>query len=1395
MPKNAIMQERYQKLTQILKKEQVKTWFDLGLFLDQIKDNRPPPSFHTSYKQFMKNISNGIGFLSFDFGIDGVSIEAAKYVKAFEKLYQHKETGKPKINWIGGHFYSEIDSIIPSRWNKIVIPEIGGFSDWDGYQQYFHTHLERGNSNYNELSEKIWMQVTSLCLKLGEQIVENNIQLLIPLNVSSNPGNVALAYALVLLSEYMDIPVLCSHHDFYWDGGKRKCERVSDEKIGVRDHFFKNDHLGEVFALIEMLYPWDSKRWFHTCINNFQRDKLIEKFGINPISIGIMPTIIDSKDFRPATDKQRNNTLRKLHLVFSNGHEHLTTIGINKLQESDKEVGRSHRPLLLGFKDDIPVNFAYGNLIFLQPTRIIKRKRIEINFLIIEKLLKEESFSKWFKQHQQSTITLLVTGPAAGQENYYKSLLDNFRTFFDQIPKEFRERIFLAFPFGLEDKSILKNNNYSDLTIKEVYSIASLVLLPSETEGRGLPILESCSTAIPLVCNRYEPEYVFEEVVGENLEKSLRLDVFKFKGNDFPEKFFEKLAELFINPYSYKERGVSNREIIKKRFSLQKLVKSMESFLETLWIRSQEKPYIVANIKNAFKQSINNTKYDKHFHQLVRSQRRRYLPGFTQTEFMIYLKSLIDPSFFRLEEMELKSRIMLFGVSLIQSFSHWTKIDDDDVITFFKHLDSIFEYHQGSDPLAIDHSLSYRHRHRRHYPYRKLTEQELCGIVGIIFRDIFKPLDPPKIRSRSRGVFKDIESSLCELVGQTVDNIAIDDRDRLIIDLNSNKEIIHFGGKYIKDEVRIFVLDTLKRRLGLAVDYEVCAKDLTTDKIRGVSGVTLLIREQSISDICYDSVIRWINHKALPEIKLLYKSGLFKVIPTKTLSVGIHLGQLGREAMMALLKVKESGGFAIAFGNSSFMLDMIDIPTYRLGKIRDQFVASFMGLEIDDAYIQWVPSGLKPCLAYPTPIQTPRSFSKTLKSKLFKSISKQMGEKRVLEILGEDADRHGTPIQEVLENIANKEDKKKSMLDSHPINGIYQDGLPWSGAYVKVSMESTTWKFVTTSSSKSGQTVLSLIEDYQKQVTSEKVSFAWNGGYILNPELVGKLGLPETYIGSPLGLISSNGKIQSLPLYNKAAFLIKENGKIEFQRVNLKKGLTIKFKNGRELHFDQSARNRIKNDKPAFYDLLFKKEEIIGKKRVIYRFVNNRVIERIADIDENIKIIPVGLTISLPIKDDIPGISIGDEVSFEVKGLEDVVNAIEAGPMLLKSSEVAIDMEIEGWKTTNSISTQAARLDYTDMRGPKIGVGITKKGDLVVVAINGRIRESVGATHIDLANILKEYGCVNAMGFDPGGSVTLVAHGKQLNISPYNSEYELNWYSLPPRPRTVGNAVLGINKC
>jgi hypothetical protein len=343
---------------------------------------------------------------------------------------------------------------------------------------------------------------------------------------------------------------------------------------------------------------------------------------------------------------------------------------------------------------------------------------------------------------------------------------------------------------------------------------------------------------------------------------------------------------------------------------------------------------------------------------------------------------------------------------------------------------------------------------------------------------------------------------------------------------------------------------------------------------------------------------------------------------------------------------------------------------------------------------------------------------------------------------------------------------------------------------MEMSHSKKKWLFTVVSTQDRPKTVLDFVEEYGNSSGME-TKVAWNGGYILNPELVGKLGLPEKFIGSPLGLIISNKQVLSPPLFNKPAFIVLPNGILKIRRVNSSGGITISDSSNNIVFPHDTYNLKHPGSTPCFYDLLYPDEHLEGNGRVLVRLTGH-TIKDIIHTEENefVPVLPVGLTLSFP-KDQFPKTwKAGMRLNITMNGWEEIDCAIEAGPQLLKDGEVCIDMEIEGWKTQNSIRTQAARLDYLDSRGPKIAVGIDKSSNLTVLTINGRIRESVGATHGDMAGILKAQGMDYAMGFDPGGSSTLVVGKKVLNISPYNSEYEKDVYSLPPEPRAVANAII-----
>ena len=76
------------ELVKKLKTEHVETWFDLGLFIDRFKEQTKEqqilfPATFNDYKSMLKERS--IGFVTFYYSVDGVTIEVEKYPRFRKK--------------------------------------------------------------------------------------------------------------------------------------------------------------------------------------------------------------------------------------------------------------------------------------------------------------------------------------------------------------------------------------------------------------------------------------------------------------------------------------------------------------------------------------------------------------------------------------------------------------------------------------------------------------------------------------------------------------------------------------------------------------------------------------------------------------------------------------------------------------------------------------------------------------------------------------------------------------------------------------------------------------------------------------------------------------------------------------------------------------------------------------------------------------------------------------------------------------------------------------------------------------------------------------------------------------------------------------------------------------
>lgn len=1373
-----------------LNKETIETWFDLGLFLDKIKEGQDYPHMQIdgSYDEFVEEVRcGGLGMLTFHYMVDGVTVEAEKYAALFER-----NIPGVAVHYIAGRIHSKTSPFIHKDYRQKEIPELVGFDEWELYRAFYFTKLERGSKLYNELIIKLWKQTLVIVEKLGRYIEEEGINLLYVINVCSNPGNVAFALAIVLLSEFLRIPVLNNNHDFYWEGGMCKADREKEgSKKGPRDFFFTNCQLGEIFSVIEVLYPWKSKSWINVNINSGQSQHLIRTKGHNPANVMEIGTAVDTLLYTK-NDKRKNiNTFLQLEKILSRYQAKLISYSASDALKGGLVRESDPRPILIGARTVAVNRFISENIILLQPTRIISRKRIETSFNLLLKMFQEEEMIIRFKKTAHLKMTLLITGPIAdGHHTYYLKLVENFRALLKQAAPELKDRIYLALLFGEIDRDVFKDRYGEAVGIAELYNISSLVLLPSKTEGRGLPIIEATACGTPIFCRRYEPEMVYSEVIGEHLDERNRLKVLEFKGKRISERMVKQIIDRVFFPHRYNDEVRHNRRVVNKRYSLDSLNDNIYEIIHRLFYQLRGNEKILGIVKESlddYRALVNSS--NEHLEALLDTRHRQYLAGFSKLSYMFMLKSLIDPSFFRVEEQRILGMAFHFSGAIIYNDPDSGHVPEKIIHQFYNAVETLFNYREGESKIQHDHSLSYRHRNSYYYPYQDYTFQELTGLINLLYIRIVQPAPMNRV-DLSPQFFTDWNLALLQLTGSSF--LAIDDRKRLIERLRKNLPIAYFPGAYIMYELEFFALQSIRARMRLPLE-EVITREMLENEAVQVQAFYIFAQEKNLGkQLNKDEITDYILHGASEELKLLYEFKLIQIIRTRQVCVGIHFPQLGKSALKVLRMIRDHKGYILTNrSNASMMTDIVDMDRFHIGKVPNEFTAHMMGIPKESGYIQFVPAGVRATLSYPSPIQTAKDFERAMKSDLYRKLAKKMGERVLLSAIRDDASLRGSPIKHVLEKLDTGRSHGSPVSYTY-LSGIYGDGMPYNGVMARLNYKKEPWDFAAVSAPGLPKTVLQFVKEF-KNNRGKKALIAWNGGYILNPELIGKLGLPETYVGSPLGLLIFEGRMSSVPLFNKPALLIFKDGSIDIKRVNCSSGLSVKWRNS-AIKLESEAYNKdLGEGGSAFYDLLFQEDEIDSHGRTIVRLAGN-VVKEIVETGKGewIKLMPVGISLALEPHLIPDGAKVGDVLDLKIRELSEVMHAVEAGPLLLESGQNSIDMETEGWKTKNSIRTQAARLDYTEMRGPKIAVGINREEELMVLCINGRIRESVGATHEDMAEIMKKHGMEKAMGFDPGGSSTLVVADKTINISPYNSGYERDIFALPPEPRAVSNAIIGF---
>ncbi|MDD5698841.1 MAG: glycosyltransferase [Victivallaceae bacterium] len=568
-------------LENILAYAKVKCWKDISAVLDQLQAaSGSVPELNK--KEFSSLLAGGAAFVTYDFGIDGVSIEIAKYAAVLEQLFP----GIP-LHFIGGDFHDKADVVLKDHWHRFKLDGFNGWDKWfDGkpFARLFQEAMPEGSAESGRMAREIWKQASALARKLDSYFHAHKIKLAIPVNISSNPGNVAATLGFVLAAEAAAIYVISSNHDYYWEGGKPAAERRPDEQPGPRDHFFRNLANRDFFQVFTRLYPWNGQRWIQANINRPQSRMLIERFGFPPDKVFELGTSISDRFFIHSTPEHVRSVRARMNYIVSDGKPVITTVDARRHLARLPEWMKNEQPIALGNREGLSLDLAADGIFYcLQPTRVILRKHIARDEQLFSALLNYPPFAGKFFADASRRLLLHVTGPTPIEhQDDLEDVLQAYITLCNGLPQEVADRIFLVFSVGNESHPGFEKLNLPPLCIEEIYQLADVVLFPSETEGRGLPIIESSAGGIPIICRRYYPQEVFFDVVGKDLPEVEQIRYLRFPAGEFREDFLADVTKLLLRPETFNDWREHNRKAVRQRYGGQTLVRKFRDLLDVL---------------------------------------------------------------------------------------------------------------------------------------------------------------------------------------------------------------------------------------------------------------------------------------------------------------------------------------------------------------------------------------------------------------------------------------------------------------------------------------------------------------------------------------------------------------------------------------------------------------------------------------------------------------------------------------------------------------------------------------------------------------------------------------------------------------------------------------------
>ncbi len=368
-------------------------------------------------------------------------------------------------------------------------------------------------------TEALQSEVVKMAVEIEEALIgiieKRKPDLIVPNNIFSLGWNLAAGIAFFEAAVKTGIRVLCHHHDFHWERDLYAFSAYDFVKQILRDYF-----------------PPRHPNVSHVCINKLAQTELKRRYDIET---QVVPNVFDFDEV------------------------HFETDGYNRNIRLDFDI----KP---------------GDIVFLQATRIVERKAIEIavDFVSVFQKMKAEFIGKeLYNGHvfsKENRIILLLAGQCESDE-YYKRLKDMAES--GEV-----DLLDISHRIGIERGGAGTGKIYS---FWDAYQIADFVTYPSILEGWGNQLLEAFAAKLPVALYEY-PVYRTDiapfgfKVVSFGSSFTLKHDLVRVDADLIRKSVDDSIALLFKKEFMA-ESVEYNYHMANQHLSVKKLSEELENIL------------------------------------------------------------------------------------------------------------------------------------------------------------------------------------------------------------------------------------------------------------------------------------------------------------------------------------------------------------------------------------------------------------------------------------------------------------------------------------------------------------------------------------------------------------------------------------------------------------------------------------------------------------------------------------------------------------------------------------------------------------------------------------------------------------------------------------------------